>query len=281
MTETAALTVDLELFGQTPAYRSATGRSGRQTTPDTAREEAGVDGVRFLLDAFDGADATSTFFAVSSLADSHGDLLRAVADAGHEVGSHTRTHRRLPELSPAEQRAELRDSRTELAAAVDGDVTGFRAPVFELADDHFGALAEAGYRYDSSVLPSRAIPGWYDGEYDTMCPCPASEIDPAAPPGIDELPVGVMPGLGLPLTGTWVRFFGRRYTLLGMRLLARRGIAPVLYIHPWELVDLPDVDGVPARVYWRTGAWMRRTVETILETGFEFVTARRLLESDG
>lgn len=273
MTDCVALTVDFELFGQTPAYRSASGTTGH--------EDAGVDGVRFLLDAFEAADARSTFFAVSSLADSHAELLRDVARGDHEIGSHARTHRRLPGLSLAEQRAELRDSREELAAVVDTDVTGFRAPVFELADDHFGTLADAGYQYDSSVLPSRRIPGWYDGEHDAVRPCPASDIDSMAPSGIDELPVSVMPGLGLPLTGTWVRFFGRRYTLLGMRLLARRDIAPVLYVHPWELVDLPEVPGVPARVYWRTGAWMRRTIEAILETSFDFVTARDLLEANG
>ncbi|MFC6725211.1 DUF3473 domain-containing protein, partial [Halobium palmae] len=94
------------------------------------------------------------------------------------------------------------------------------------------------------------------------------------PSTVRVLPVAVMPGLGLPLTGTWIRFFGVRYTILGMWLLARRGIAPVLYVHPWEFADLPAVDGVPRRVYWRTGEWMRRALATILDEEFDFVTAR-------
>jgi hypothetical protein len=83
-----------------------------------------------------------------------------------------------------------------------------------------------------------------------------------------------MPGLRLPLTGAWLRFFGPRYTLLGMRLLARQGITPVLYVHPWELVDLPTVDGIPRRVYWRTGRWMRNALQTVLHPEREFVRAR-------
>jgi hypothetical protein len=87
-----------------------------------------------------------------------------------------------------------------------------------------------------------------------------------------------MPGVRLPLTGTWLRFFGVRYTVLGMRLLARRGIAPVLYVHPWEFADLPAVDGVPRRVYVRTGEWMRKAVQRLLDQPFEFVTARSVVE---
>jgi hypothetical protein len=57
-----------------------------------------------------------------------------------------------------------------------------------------------------------------------------------------------------------------------MRLLARQGIPPVLYVHPWELVDLPDIEGVPKRIYVRSGAYMRRAVRRILAEDFEFVS---------
>jgi hypothetical protein len=52
----------------------------------------------------------------------------------------------------------------------------------------------------------------------------------------------------------------------------------MLYVHPWELVDLPDVDGVPTRVYVSTGDWMRRAVERTLQQDFEFTTVRAVLE---
>jgi hypothetical protein len=144
--------------------------------------------------------------------------------------------------------------------------------------EHFRTLAEEGYEYDSSVVPCRSIPGWYGGEFETEEPSPAREIDPDAPAGIAEVPVSVMPGVRLPLTGTWLRFFGVNYTILGMRLLARRGISPVLYIHPWELVDLPAVNGIPKRVYVRTGDYMRQAVRRILAEPFDFVTIRDLAD---
>lgn len=267
MTE-ASLTVDLEFFDHTPAYRSATGT--------TSRTDVGLDGVRFLLEAFDSADAASTFFTVSSILPSQSGLIKEIANRGHEIASHTHSHRLLPELSENERKEELRTSRDQLTAISGTDVEGFRAPAFDITTDHFSLLEEAGYSYDSSVAPSRAIPGWYGGEYDVERPCSANTIQENAPETLRELPVSVMPALRLPLTGTWLRFFGHQYTRIGMRLLARRGINPVLYVHPWELVDLPKVEGVPPRVYWRTGRWMRRAVKTVLQEPFEFVTAREL-----
>jgi len=266
----AVLSIDFELFEHTPAYRSAAG------TMD--RDGVGLAGGEFLREALDDHDATTTCFVVSDLLDSHPAAVDALVDAGYEIGSHTHTHRLLPSLGPDERREEIIQSRERLAAATGEEIRGFRAPAFDIADDHFQVLADAGYDYDASVVSSRKIPGWYGGEYDTYRPVPATDVDQDAPAGITELPTSVMPGLRLPLTGTWLRFFGPRYTILGMRLLARRGIAPVLYVHPWEFVDLPDVEGVPERVYVRTGAWMRRAVERILAQPFEFTTASRILD---
>lgn len=271
----AALSVDLEFFQHAPAYRTAAG---------TADELAiGREGAEFLLDAFERAGATGTFFAVSDIAAEHADLLDRVA-AAHELGSHTHSHRHLSELRADERREELAGSRERLEAATGADVVGFRAPSFDLAENHFATLTATGYEYDSSVVPARSIPGWYGGEHTVQRPSLATAVDAGAPADIAEVPVAVMPGLRLPLTGTWIRFFGVQYTLLGMRWLARRGIAPVLYVHPWELVDIPDVEGVPRRIYVRSGAYMRRAVERILATEFEFVPVRTLadgVEQDG
>jgi peptidoglycan/xylan/chitin deacetylase (PgdA/CDA1 family) len=270
MSNRAVLSIDFELFTQTPAYRSASGT--------TDRDGVGLDGGRFFREILTEYDATSTAFVVSDVAESHPDAVRALADSGLEIASHTHTHQLLSDLDSDERRAELAQSKAVLERATGEAVSGFRAPAFDITDDHFELLADTGYTYDSSVVSSRSIPGWYGGEYDTHEPVPATEIQSDAPAAITEFPASVMPGLQLPLTGTWLRFFGPRYTILGMKLLARRGITPMLYVHPWELVDLPAVEGVPTRVYVRTGDWMRRAVERILQQDFEFTTARAVLE---
>jgi peptidoglycan/xylan/chitin deacetylase (PgdA/CDA1 family) len=269
MTDRAVLSIDVELFDQTPAYRSASGTTDQQGI--------GLAGLDWLQRTLQAHDATGTCFVVSELVDRYPDAIADLAEAGFEIGSHTHSHELLSGLDPQRRREELATSRQRLESLTDEPVTGFRAPAFDITDDHFNMLAATGYQYDSSIVASRSIPGWYGGEYDCERPVPASAVDTDAPPEIVELPVSVMPGLKLPLTGTWLRFFGPRYTALGMKLLARRGITPVLYVHPWELVGLPRVEGVPERVYWHTGEWMRDAIEHLLEQPFEFVTARSVV----
>ena len=266
----AVLSIDFERFTHLPAYRNARGK--------TDQRDVGFNVVDSLLTLFEDHDAAATFFVVSEIAERHPERIVRIANTSHEIASHTHRHRHLSTLDERERRDELATSRIVLEDTTGERVAGFRAPSFDTASDHFSMLAAAGYEYDASVAPCRSIPGWYGGEHNVDRPCPATRLDPDAPAGIAELPVGVMPRLRLPLTGTWLRFFGPRYTILGMRLLARRGIAPVLYVHPWELVDLPPVAGVPKRVYWHTGAWMRRALRRILEQPFEFVTARTVVE---
>jgi len=266
----AVLSLDLEWFTHTPAYRSAHGSTDRGTI--------GQDGLEFVLDALEKHDAKATFFIVSEIADSEPDILREIADAGHEIASHTRTHRLLSTLDEKKRSEEIRESRRMLESVTGDIVTGFRAPAFEIPEDHFTHLARAGYEYDSSIAPCRHIPGWYGGEYSVQRPTPATAVDPTTSADLMELPVGVMPGLRLPLSGAWLRFFGTRYTTFGMEVLANRDITPVLYMHPWELVDLPDMAGVPRRVYWRTGGWMQTAIERILSQSFTFVTARTAVD---
>lgn len=269
MTNKAVLSIDFELFTQTPAYRNAEG---------TVEESGvGLDGGTFLRKLLAANDIQTTCFVVGEVAKQFPNAVRAFAEDGHEIGSHTYTHRLLTELDAETRRHELVKSRDCLQKVTGRDIAGFRAPAFAFGGDHFTALSTAGYDYDASVNPSRRIPGWYGGNYDMDRPVPATTVQADAPPGLMELPTSVMPGLRLPLTGTWLRFFGPYYTILGMRLLAQRGITPVLYVHPWEFVDLPAVDGVPSRVYYHTGAWMREAVTKLLAQPFEFVTAAEML----
>jgi peptidoglycan/xylan/chitin deacetylase (PgdA/CDA1 family) len=265
----AILSVDLEFFQHSPAYRKAAGT--------TTTKALGRNGISILLDAYDTVDARGTFFIVSDIVDEHSELINNIVTAGHEIASHTHTHRHLSRLPESDQRAELINSKERLEDATGIPIEGFRAPSFDVPRNHFELLSEAGYTYDSSIVPCRTIPGWYGGEFKTRKPSPATVINKEAPPELTEVPIGIMPWLRLPLTGTWIRFFGVRYTLLGMKLLARRGIPPVLYVHPWELIDLPKIKGIPKRIYMRSGKYMRRAIKRILTSSFEFVTIRSLI----
>jgi peptidoglycan/xylan/chitin deacetylase (PgdA/CDA1 family) len=271
MKNKAVLSVDVEFFHHTPAYRNAAG--------EVKSESIGLKGIEFLLNIFEEHGAVSTFFTVSGIAEKEPTLIERVSEEGHEIASHTHRHTSLTDLCEEERMYELKRSKEILSGTTGEDVTGFRAPAFDIPETHFQEVEGAGYRYDSSVAPCRKVPGWYGGEYSIKGPTIVSEFVEESNSNLRELPISVMPWLRLPLTGAWVRLLGLKYTLLGMKLLKNRGVSPVLYIHPWELVDLPEIEGVPKRVYWRTGGWMRKAVRRIIGCDFEFTTAEAVLST--
>jgi|AntDeeMetageno51_2_1112566.scaffolds.fasta_scaffold00514_4 peptidoglycan/xylan/chitin deacetylase (PgdA/CDA1 family) len=271
MTDRAVVSIDFELFQHTPAYRAASGELDDHTV--------GLDAWPFLRDVLAEHDATATFFVVGEVAEQHPEVIANIADYGHEIASHTYSHRLMSSLDGDTQTAELEQSRDAIQAATGQSVAGFRAPAFDVPVGLLRRLEDAGYAYDSSIVPARRIPGWYGGEYEITTPCSAADIDPEIQE-LGELPISVMPSIRLPLSGAWTRLLGRTYTQIGMKTIARQGGVPILYFHPWELVDLPPVEGVPRRVTWRTGKWLRQTIRDLLAMDFEFVTAASIIEEE-
>ncbi len=89
--------------------------------------------------------------------------LRAVAAAGHEVGSHTMTHPHLAGATPEVLRTEIADSRELLQDVLQAEVPGLCYPYGEFDAAAADAVRAAGYDYgcvigdyhpgDRSVLP--------------------------------------------------------------------------------------------------------------------------------
>jgi peptidoglycan/xylan/chitin deacetylase (PgdA/CDA1 family) len=85
--------------------------------------------------------------------------LRAVAERGIEIGSHTLTHPHLPKLSDAEVARELRESRSQLEDEL-GRPCRYLAYPYGDTDDRIAAAAQrAGY--DAAFALSPRAPGPY------------------------------------------------------------------------------------------------------------------------
>src|SRR5262249_32672923 len=100
----------------------------------------------------------ATFFVVGEIARSHPGLIRDIAAAGHEIGSHSWDHRRVHRFDPASFRDDLRRSKDALEQAGGKPVTGLRAPTFRVVRETgwgVDVLSECGFAYDSSVFPVR------------------------------------------------------------------------------------------------------------------------------
>lgn len=78
-----------------------------------------------------------------------GAELRAVADAGLAIGSHSVTHRSMAKLSPTDMWDEATDSKKRLEDTIGRAVSSFAYPFgtrTDVSEDAAAILAEAGYR---------------------------------------------------------------------------------------------------------------------------------------
>lgn len=108
-----------------------------------------------LAEAFERAGVRATFFVVARDAARQAEVLKSLVAGGHEIASHSFTHplglRRLDQEALAR---EVAGSRAALERAVGAEVSGFRAPNFDLDRRVLTAIERAGYRYDASGYPT-------------------------------------------------------------------------------------------------------------------------------
>src|SRR3984957_7719964 len=83
---------------------------------------------RILLEKLHSHGVKATFFVVGEIAQSHPKLIRDIADAGHEVGSHSWDHQRVHRFNEKEFRIDLMRSKDVLEQVIGGPIFGFRAP---------------------------------------------------------------------------------------------------------------------------------------------------------
>jgi len=209
-----------------------------------------------LLEICAAHGVRGTFFIVGWIAERHPTLVRRIADAGHELGSHSHRHRLIFRMSPTDFRDDLRHSIAAIEQAAGCRVAGFRAPCFSIVPGCEWALDElidAGIEYDASIFPVPRENGGY------RCPDEPHACR-LAPSGraIPELPMS-LGRLGPIRTG----FSGGSYFRLMPGPLLRRlfdqrervGHPAVVYLHPRDLA--PDCPVVPMsakrRLYLHAG----------------------------
>lgn len=260
-----ALGIDFEDIIHTPAYRNLDDPGSTSVDLDRAATQ--------ILELFDRYDVTATFFVVAEIAKSHPKTIRRIAAHGHEIASHTWSHCSLDDVDNDKRIKEIRRSKEVLEEVTVEQVEGIRAPTCRIDDAVYESVAEEGYSYSSSVMPSVPIPGFYSTEYTFSDVTNVSTRSGDLP----EVPLSVHPTLRLPLSGAWMRLLGRAYTLQGIRATLRGDKHVVTYSHPWEFEDLWDTP-LPIRSRFRTGSWMGETYKSILKFDAEFCTVGNLVE---
>jgi hypothetical protein len=112
-----------------------------------------------ILDLLARTGARATFFLIGNEARGHPEAIARLTGEGHEVASHSMTHK-VPfhDLDPDSRGIELGGSKALLEDLTGQEVIGFRAPSWDTGPWLAEELVAAGYRYDGSAYPSILLP---------------------------------------------------------------------------------------------------------------------------
>jgi polysaccharide deacetylase family protein (PEP-CTERM system associated) len=237
------LSVDVEDWFQVGAFEDVIERD------DWAGLDDRVDrNVREILDLFDEARASATFFTLGWVAQRHGPLLREIVARGHEIASHGWAHARVHTLTRAQFGEDIGSARKAIEDACGVRVIGYRAPSFSIDQRTpwaFMELVEQGYDYSSSVAPlAHDHYGWADAPRFAFKPLPWADLI--------EIPVTTAMFAGKRLAaggGGFFRVLPYAFSRWAIRQVNRVDQRPaIFYFHPWEIdPGQPRVAGAPLK----------------------------------
>ena len=224
-----AMSVDVEDYFQVAAFESVINPGQWDSKPCRVEKN-----VASILELFEANGAISTFFTLGWIAERYPALVREIVSAGHELASHGYAHQRVISQSREEFRQDITRSKNLLEDISGVEIKGYRAPSYSITSATLWAhdiLADAGYRYSSSVVPVKhdlyGIPG---GE------CFSYSV---AQGRLLEIPISTISLMGRRLNcggGGWFRLFPYGFTQRAIQSINRnQEKACVFYFHPWEI----------------------------------------------
>jgi len=248
-----ALTIDVEDYFHVSAFEPYIDRSAWDEQQH--RIEANIDRILGILD---DADVCATFFTLGWVAERYPEMVRRIVGQGHELASHGYAHERATGLERDAFQADIVLAKAVLEDVAGTDVRGYRAPSFSIGDRNrwaYECLAEAGYRYSSSIYP---IQHDHYGSPDA----PRFVHDVCA--DMVEVPITTARWL----SRNWPAGGGGYFRLMPYvvsRWLIQRvntadGESAIFYFHPWEIdPEQPRMDGVDAKTRFRHYVNLHRT----------------------
>jgi hypothetical protein len=191
------------------------------------------EGLPKLLDLFKKEGVNVTFFVTGAMAEQYPDLIKRIPKEGHELGCHGYSHARFDRMRKEEALADLSQAGKVLRQ-FEKKLVSFRAPNLQFPENYLKLLEDEGFLYDSSLAAYKP-------------PFPKSKMEGKIiriPATITSSFLRLPPGFFLPLL--------------------KCSEAPVLFVHPWEFVDMSKT---PIRLDCRfnTGEKALRNLKTLIQ----------------
>jgi peptidoglycan/xylan/chitin deacetylase (PgdA/CDA1 family) len=225
------------------------------------------------LEFLKSRDLNITYFIVgqdAALKKNH-ESLSQISNAGHEIGNHSFKHEPWLHLySKDELVEEFEKTENAIANITNQKLKGFRGPGYSLSPTVLEVLAERGYEYDCSTLPTYIAPlarayyffkspemsdeerekrkklfGKFSDGFQSLKPYKwqVSEKE------LIEIPVTTLPVFKTPIHASYViylstfsKFAARNYWKTSLKMCKMFGVQPSLLLHPLDFMSGEDAE---------------------------------------
>jgi len=167
-------------------------------------------GLPELLDLFKKEGIKATFFVTGMMAEQYPNLICRIPEEGHELGCHGYTHARFDRMEKEEARLALKQAGKVLRQ-FERRLVSFRAPNLQFPKNYLKLLEDEGFLYDSSFAVYK--PPFLKRKAESKI----IRIPATVTSSVLRLP----PELFIPLL--------------------KCSKAPVIFVHPWEFVDMSNM----------------------------------------
>lgn len=193
-----------------------------------------------ILNLLDKYKISATFAVLGIVALHHPELVKQIYDRGHEIASHSWSHKTLHQLGKDNFRDEIRRSIEVLRSITGESPIGFRAPSFSINESTkwaFEILAESGFKYDASIFPIKTmLYGMPKAPLQIYRPSNEDIIKNDPNGKIIEFPMTVLKmAINVPISGGfYLRALPLWFLKYGIEKVNETRPA-IIYIHPWEM----------------------------------------------
>ncbi|MDE5663723.1 MAG: polysaccharide deacetylase family protein [Muribaculaceae bacterium] len=190
-----------------------------------------------ILEALDSNNIKATFFCLGGLVEHFPYVVKKIAAAGHEIGSHSNHHRWINKMTPEEFREDTASAVKALEDCTGMKVRSFRAPAFSIGEVNkwaFEILYECGIENDASIFPGTRDFGGFPSFTGGDKPCRISYNGIT----VNEFPIsiGKLPLVGKPIAYSGGGYF-RLLSLGFVKNQIRNSDYTMCYFHILDILD--------------------------------------------
>jgi len=278
MSITNVFSVDVEDYFQVEAMKNNVDFNDWSTFE--CRVEKNTD---LILQLLDDKNTKGTFFVLGWIAKYYPNIVKRIAEQGHEIASHGMSHQLIYKQNKDVFLKETKDSKSLLQDLSQQEVMGYRAATYSITKQSLWALDvlyDLGFQYDSSIFPMR------HDKYGIADAHPDPHIL-KTPSGKEliEFPISTVKNkwMTLPVAGGgYFRIFPYMYTKWGLGTINAKNKPFVFYLHPWEVdPEQPRIEGLSKLSQFRHYTNLERCYHRLekLLNDFEFSTMNNVLHN--